>query len=72
MTLQKDTSKNSKTRLEELLKRYDKYSEEEKKSGKSLNDTPSLTLSEARKLGIGTEPTLVISFGRRPNNKRSS
>ena len=65
MTLQKDTSKNSKTRLEELLKRYDKYSEEEKKSGKSLNDTPSLTLSEARKLGINTEPTLIVSFGRR-------
>ena len=72
MTLQKDTSKNSKTRLEELLKRFDKYSEEEKKSGKYWRDTPSLTLSEARKLGINTEPTLVISFGRRPNNKRSS
>ena len=72
MTLQKDTSKNSKTRLEEAEKIFDKYSEEEKKSGKYLRDTPSLTLSEARKLGIGTEPTLVISFGRRPNNKRSS
>ena len=56
---------NSKARLEEALKRFDKYSEEEKKSGKYLRDTPSLTLSEARKLGINTEPTLVISFGRR-------
>ena len=72
MTLQKDISKNSKTRLEEALKRFDKYSEEEKKSGKYLRDTPSLTLSEARKLGINTEPTLIVSFGRRPNNKRSS
>ena len=72
MTLQKDISKNFKTRLEEAQKRFDKYSEEEKKSGKYLRDTPSLTLSEARKLGINTEPTLVISFGRRPNNKRSS
>ena len=56
---------NSKARLEEALKRFDKYSEEEKKSGKYLRDTPSLTLSEARKLGIGTEPTMVISFGKR-------
>ena len=72
MTLQKDISKNSKTRLEEALKRYDKYLEEEKKSGKYWGDTPSLTLKEQRELGINTEPTLVISFGRRPNNKRSS
>ena len=57
--------KNSKARLEEALKRFDKYSKEEKKSGKYLRDTPSLTLSEARKLGIGTEPTMVISFGKR-------
>ena len=57
--------KNSKARLDEALKRFDKYSEEEKKSGKYLRDTPSLTLSEARKLGIGTEPTMVISFGKR-------
>ena len=57
--------RNSKARLEEALKRFDKYSEEEKKSGKYLKDTPSLTLSEARKLGIGTEPTMVISFGKR-------
>ena len=57
--------RNSKARLDEALKRFDKYSEEEKKSGKYLRDTPSLTLSEARKLGIGTEPTMVISFGRR-------
>ena len=56
---------NSKARLDEALKRFDKYSEEEKKSGKYLKDTPSLTLSEARKLGIGTEPTMVISFGKR-------
>ena len=57
--------KNSKARLDEALKRFDKYSEEEKKSGKYLGDTPSLTLSEARKLGLDTEPTMVISFGRR-------
>ena len=63
MTLRKNISKNSKIRLEEAQKRFDKYSEEEKKSGKYWGDTPSVTLSEARKLGINTEPTLVISFG---------
>ena len=72
MTSQTDISKNSKTRLEEALKRFEELSQEEERSGKYLRDTPSLTLSEARKLGINTEPSLVISFGRRPNNKRSS
>ena len=57
--------KNSKERLDALSKEFRRRLKEEKKSGKYLKDTPSLTLSEARKLGIGTEPTLVISFGRR-------
>ena len=65
MTSQTDTSNSSDRTLKEAQKRFDKYSEEEKKSGKYLRDTPSLTLSEARKLGIGTEPTMVISFGKR-------
>ena len=70
MTLQKDISKNSKTRLEEALKRFDKYSEEEKKSGKYWGDTPSVTLKEQRELGINTEPTLIVSFGRRKKTKK--
>jgi hypothetical protein len=70
MTLRKNISKNSKIRLEEAQKRFDKYSEEEKKSGKYWGDTPSVTLSEARKLGINTEPTLVISFGGGEENER--
>ena len=65
MTLQKDISKNSKTRLEALRKEFRRRSEERKKSGKSLKGIPSLTLAEQRKLGINTEPTLVVSFGRR-------
>ena len=69
MALKKDISKNSKISLEEAFKRFDKYSEKEKKSGKYWRDTPSLTLSEARKLGIGTEPTLVISTGLRKNRR---
>ena len=65
MTLQKDISKNSKTRLEEALKRFDKYSEEEKKSGKFSKDIPSLTLAEARELGWDTGTTVVVSFGKK-------
>ena len=72
MTSQTDTSKSSDRTLEEAQKRFEELSQEEERSGKYLRDIPSLTLSEARKLGINTEPTLVISFGRRPNNKRSS
>ena len=72
MTSQTDTSKSSDRTLEEMRKDYRKRLKERKKSGISSKDIPSLTLKEQRELGINTEPTLVISFGRRPNNKRSS
>ena len=57
--------RNSKARLEEALKRFDKYSEEEKKSGKSSKDFPSLTLAEARELGWDIGTTVVVSFGKK-------
>jgi hypothetical protein len=66
MTLQKDISKNSKTRLEALRKEFRKRLKEERKSGISSKDFPSMTLEEQRREGLSTEPTLVISFGRRP------
>ena len=72
MTSQTDPSISSDRTLEELRKDYRKRLKERKKSGISSKDIPSLTLKEQRELGINTEPTLVISFGRRPNNKRSS
>ena len=72
MTSQTDTSKSSDRTLEEMRKDYRKRLKERKKSGISSKDIPSLTLKEQRELGINTEPTLVISFGRRSNNKRSS
>ena len=72
MASQTDTSKSSDRTLEEMRKDYRKRLKERKKSGISSKDIPSLTLKEQRELGINTEPTLVISFGRRPNNKRSS
>ena len=57
--------KNSKARLDEALKRFDKYSEEEKKSGISSKDIPSLTLAEARELGWDIGTTVVVSFGKK-------
>jgi len=72
MTSQTDTSKSSDRTLEEMRKDYRKRLKERKKSGISSKDIPSLTLKEQRELGINTEPTLIVSFGRRPNNKRSS
>ena len=72
MTSQTDTSKSSDRTLEEMRKDYRKRLKERKKSGISSKDIPSLTLKEQRELGINIEPTLIVSFGRRPNNKRSS
>ena len=72
MTSQTDTSKSSDRTLEELRKDYRKRLKERKKSGISSKDIPSLTLKEQRREGLSTEPRLIISFGRRPNNKRSS
>ena len=72
MASQTDPSKSSDRTLEELRKEFRRLSKERKKPGISSKDIPSLTLKEQRELGINTEPTLVISFGRRPNNKRSS
>ena len=34
-------------------------------SKKSSKDFPSMTLEEQRREGLSTEPTVVISFGRR-------
>ena len=72
MASQTDTSKSSDRTLEEMRKDYRKRLKERKKSGISSKDIPSLTLKEQRELGINTEPTLIVSFGSRPNNKRSS
>ena len=69
MTSQSDTSNSSDRTLEEAQKRFEELSQEEERSGKYLRETPSLTLSEARKLGIGTEPTLVISTGLHKNRR---
>jgi len=71
MTSQTDTSKSSDRTLEEMRKDYRKRLKERKKSGISSKDIPSLTLKEQRELGINTEPTLIVSFGRRKKTKKS-
>ena len=61
--------KNSKERLDALSKEFRRRSEERKKSGKSSEGIPSLTLAEQRKLGLDTEPTMVISTGLQKNRR---
>jgi len=57
--------KNSKERLDALSKEFRRRSEERKKSGKSSEGIPSLTLAEQRKLGLINETTMVVSFGKK-------
>jgi hypothetical protein len=65
MTSQTDPSKSSDRTLEELRKEFRRLSKERKQSKKPFLKAQSLTLKELRKLGINTEPTLIVSFGRR-------
>ena len=71
MTLPKDTLLPSGKTVGQVLKSVKKQYEEQLKSPNSGEDIPSLTLKEQRELGINTEPTLVISFGRRKKTKKS-
>ena len=54
--------KNSKERLDALSKEFRRRIEERKKSGKSSEGIPSLTLAEQRELGLDT---MVVSFGKK-------
>ena len=57
--------KNSKERLDALRKEFRKRLKEERKSGISSKDFPSLTLAEARELGWDIGTTVVVSFGKK-------
>ena len=57
--------KNSKERLDAISKEALRRSEERKKSGKSSEGIPSLTLAEQRELGLDTGTTMVVSFGKK-------
>ena len=72
MTLPKDTILPSGKTLRQVQANLDQQFKGKNLSKKSSKDFPSMTLEEQRREGLSTEPTLIISFGRRPNNKRSS
>ena len=57
--------KNAKERLDALTKEFLRRTEERKKSGKSSEGIPSLTLAELRELGLDTGTTMVVSFGKK-------
>ena len=71
MTLPKDTILPSGKTLRQVRAELDQLYKDKNRSKKSSKDFPSMTLEEQRREGLSTEPTLIISFGRRPNNKRS-
>ena len=72
MTLPKDTILPSGKTLRQVQAELDQQFKGKNRSKKSSKDFPSMTLEEQRREGLSTEPRLIISFGRRPNNKRSS
>ena len=57
--------KNSKERLDAISKEFRRRLKEEKKSGISSKDFPSLTLAEQKELGLDTGTTMVVSFGKK-------
>ena len=65
MTLPKDTILPSGKTLRQVQANLDRLYKDKNRSKKSSKDFPSMTLEEQRREGLSTEPTLVISFGRR-------
>ena len=65
MALPKDTILPSGKTLRQVQANLDRLFKGKDLSKKSSKDFPSMTLEEQRREGLSTEPTLVISFGRR-------
>ena len=65
MTLPKDKILPSGKTLRQVQANLDRLFKGKDLSKKSSKDFPSMTLEEQRREGLSTEPTLVISFGRR-------
>ena len=65
MTLPKDTILPSGKTLRQVRAKLDLQFKGKDLSKKSSKDFPSMTLEEQRREGLSTEPTVVISFGRR-------
>ena len=65
MASPKDTILPSGKTLRQVRAELDLLYKDKNRSKKSSKDFPSMTLEEQRREGLSTEPTLVISFGRR-------
>ena len=65
MTLPKDKILPSGKTLRQVQAELDRLFKDKNRSKKSSKDFPSMTLEEQRRVGLSTEPIVVISFGRR-------
>ena len=65
MALQKDTILPSGKTLRQVRAELERQIKGKNRSKKSSDDFPSMTLEEMRQEGISTEPTMVVSFGRK-------
>ena len=65
MTLPKDKILPSGKTLGQVQAELDRLYKGKDLSKKSSKDFPSMTLEEQRREGLSTEPTVVITFGRR-------
>ena len=65
MTFPKDTILPSGKTLGQVEVELERLFKDKNYKKKSSKDFPSMTLEEQRREGLSTEPTLVITFGRR-------
>ena len=65
MASQKDTILPSGKTLRQVQANLDQLYKGKNRSKKSSKDFPSMTLEEQRREGLSTEPSVIISFGRR-------
>ena len=70
MASQKDTILPSGKTLRQVQANLDQLYKGKNRSKKSSKDFPSMTLEEQRREGLSTEPTLIISFGRREKKSK--
>ena len=71
MASQKEIKFPSGKTLRQVQAELDRLYKGKDLSKKSSKDFPSMTLEEQRREGLSTEPTLIISFGRRKKTKKS-
>ena len=65
MALQKDTILPSGKTLRQVRAELERQFKGKNRSKKSSEDFPSMTLEEMRQEGLSTEPTMVVSFGKK-------